>query len=159
MQEIKLPKEDTVVLQLAIESLLSGIIAVVVADEVLEQPCALVTVTLKPPAVETVIAWVVAALDQRYELPAEAVSVTLPPLGNPKGPSAVIVAMGLALMLMFVPLSDPVKEGEPVTIRILYPVPKVALEGTVALIFPDAETPLAEPMFTGLAKLPFSSDN
>ena len=37
---------------------------------------------------------VVAPLDQRYELPALAVSVTLPPVQKVVGPPAVIVAVG-----------------------------------------------------------------
>ena len=43
----------------------------------------------------TVIACVVAPVDQRYELPALAVSVTLPPAQNVVGPPAVIVAVGV----------------------------------------------------------------
>ena len=40
---------------------------------------------------------VVAPFDHRYELPAFAVSVTLPPAQNVVGPPAVIVAVGVAL--------------------------------------------------------------
>jgi hypothetical protein len=36
-------------------------------------------------------------VDQRYDAPADAVSVTLPPAQNVVGPPAVIVAVGLAL--------------------------------------------------------------
>ena len=45
----------------------------------------------------TVIDGVVAPLDHRYELPALAVSVTLPPAQNVVGPPAVIVAVGAGL--------------------------------------------------------------
>jgi len=40
---------------------------------------------------------VVAPVDQRYDVPLDAVSVTLPPAQNVVGPPAVIVAVGLAL--------------------------------------------------------------
>ena len=43
------------------------------------------------------IACVVAPFDQRYVLPALAVSVTLPPAQNVVGPPAVIVAAGVGL--------------------------------------------------------------
>ena len=49
------------------------------------------------PVVLTVIAAVVAPFDQRYVLPALAVSVTLPPAQNVVGPPAVIVAVGFGL--------------------------------------------------------------
>jgi hypothetical protein len=39
---------------------------------------------------------VVAPVDQRYELPLDAVSVTLPPAQNVVGPPAVMLAVGLA---------------------------------------------------------------
>ena len=39
---------------------------------------------------------VVAPVDQRYDEPLEAVSVTLPPAQNVVGPPVVIVAIGLA---------------------------------------------------------------
>ncbi len=45
----------------------------------------------------TVIACVVAPVDQRYDEPLLAVSVTLPPVQNVVGPPAVIVAVGLLL--------------------------------------------------------------
>jgi hypothetical protein len=44
-----------------------------------------------------VIACDVAPVDQKYDDPADAVSVTLPPAQNVVGPPAVIVAAGLAL--------------------------------------------------------------
>jgi hypothetical protein len=40
---------------------------------------------------------VVAPVDQRYDTPLDAVSVTLPPAQNVVGPPAVMVAVGLAL--------------------------------------------------------------
>ena len=49
------------------------------------------------PLVLAVIDCVVAPLDQRYDEPADAVSVTLPPVQNVVGPPAVMLAVGLAL--------------------------------------------------------------
>ena len=48
------------------------------------------------PLVLVVIDGVVAPLDQRYDEPADAVSVTLPPAQKVIGPAAVILAVGLA---------------------------------------------------------------
>jgi hypothetical protein len=45
----------------------------------------------------TTIDCVIAPVDQRYEAPFDAVSVTLPPAQNVVGPPAVMVAVGLAL--------------------------------------------------------------
>jgi hypothetical protein len=58
------------------------------------QPFALVVVTVYVPDALTVIAAVVAPVDQRYETPPEAVSVTLPPAQNVVAPLGVIVAVG-----------------------------------------------------------------
>ena len=70
----------------------AGVTVTLVAADVALQPFASVTVTLKLPDVETVMDGDVAPLDQRYEEPAFAVSVTLPPGQNVVGPDAVIVA-------------------------------------------------------------------
>jgi hypothetical protein len=45
---------------------------------------------------------VVAPVDQRYDDPAEAVSVTLPPAQNVVGPPAVMVTVGLAFTVTVV---------------------------------------------------------
>ena len=45
----------------------------------------------------TVIDDVVAPVDQRYDVPLDAVRVTLPPVQKVVGPPAVMVAVGLAL--------------------------------------------------------------
>ena len=65
-----------------------------VAADVAEQLAALVTVTVYDPAALTVIACVVAPLLHNQDDPADAVSVTEPPLQNVTGPPAVIVAVG-----------------------------------------------------------------
>ena len=44
----------------------------------------------------TVIDGVVAPVDQRYDVPPDAVSVTLPPAQKAVGPPAVMLAVGLA---------------------------------------------------------------
>jgi hypothetical protein len=49
------------------------------------------------PLVETVIAAVVAPVDQRYEVPPEAVSVTLPPVQKVVVPEGVMIAVGSGL--------------------------------------------------------------
>ena len=49
------------------------------------------------PDVLTVIAAVIAPVDQRYDTPPDAVSVTLPPAQNVVGPLGVIVAVGKGL--------------------------------------------------------------
>src|SRR5205085_2757446 len=55
------------------------------------QPFPSVVVTVYVPEVETVIAAIVAPVDQRYDTPPEAVSVTLPPAQNVVAPLGVIV--------------------------------------------------------------------
>ena len=66
--------------------------------DVAEQPAAFVTVTLKFPVAETVIACVVAPFDHAYAaMPAGAVSVTLPGLQKLVGPDEVTVAVGGAV--------------------------------------------------------------
>ena len=54
------------------------------------------------PLALTVIDCEVAPVDQRYELPALAVSVTLPPSQNVVGPPALIVATGGSLTVTVV---------------------------------------------------------
>jgi hypothetical protein len=49
------------------------------------------------PPVETLMAAVVAPVDQRYDVPPEAVSVTLPPVQKVVGPDGVMVAVGSGL--------------------------------------------------------------
>ena len=68
-----------------------------VAADVAEQLAALVTVTVYEPAVLTVIDCVVAPVLHNQDAPADAVSVTEPPLQNVTGPPAVIVAVGNGL--------------------------------------------------------------
>jgi hypothetical protein len=69
-------------------------VTLVTADVAL-QPAASVTVTLNVPVPLTLIDCVVSALDQRYDAPAFAVSVTLPPRQKVVGPDGVIVAVGV----------------------------------------------------------------
>ena len=69
-----------------------------VPADVAEQPLLFVTLTVYVPDVVTTFDWVVCPPgDQRYEVPEEAVSVTLPPLANVSGPLAEMVAAGKAL--------------------------------------------------------------
>jgi hypothetical protein len=54
------------------------------------------------PEAVTLIDWLVAPVDQRYDAPALAVSVTEPPAQNVVGPEAVIVAVGRAFTVTVV---------------------------------------------------------
>ncbi|HEX6639779.1 MAG TPA: hypothetical protein VF215_01635, partial [Thermoanaerobaculia bacterium] len=65
----------------------------VVAAEVALQPLALKASTVKVPFALTVIDCVVAPFDQSHDAALLAVSVTLPPLQNDVGPSALIVGV------------------------------------------------------------------
>jgi archaellum component FlaF (FlaF/FlaG flagellin family) len=67
-----------------------------VGAEVALQPLASVTVTLTLPLELAMIDAVVAPVDQRYEAPLDAVSVTLPPAQKLVGPLAVMLAIGAA---------------------------------------------------------------
>ena len=78
-----------------IETTGAGVTVTVVGDDVALQPAAFVTVTLKLPAVETVIDCVVAPFDHVYvAMPDGADKVTLSPAQNVVGPLAVIVTAG-----------------------------------------------------------------
>jgi hypothetical protein len=96
---VTLPPAQKVVAPPAVMVGVAGLaLTVTVMDaDVALQPLALVTVTLKVPEAVTLMAWVVAPFDQRYELPALAVSVTLPPVQKVVAPLGVITAAGLAL--------------------------------------------------------------
>jgi hypothetical protein len=72
----------------------NAFIVTVAAADVAEHPTALVTVTVYEPPVLTVIECVVAPLLHNQDAPADAVSVTEPPVQNVSGPSAMIVADG-----------------------------------------------------------------
>jgi hypothetical protein len=74
----------------------NGFTVTTAAVDVAEHPAALVTVTVYDPAVLTVIDCVVAPLLHNQDAPADAVSVTEPPVQNATGPPAVIVAVGNA---------------------------------------------------------------
>ncbi len=64
------------------------------------------------------MACVVAPFDQRYDAPAEAVSVTLPPAQKVVGPPAVIVAAGLALAVTTVGVDVPLQPFASVTVTL-----------------------------------------
>jgi hypothetical protein len=65
-----------------------------------------------------VIAGVVAPFDQRYDEPADAVSVTDPPAQNVVGPPAVIVAAGLLLTVTAVGADVPLQPFAFVTVTL-----------------------------------------
>lgn len=72
-----------------------GFAVTLVAVEWLIQPPFWVTDTVNVPDVLAVIDWVVAPLLHNQELPADAVSVTLPPSQNVVAPEALMIAGGL----------------------------------------------------------------
>jgi len=92
---VTLPPAQNVVAPLGVIVAVGSGFTVTVCDAGAEvQPFASVVVTVYVPEVETVIAAVVAPVDQRYDVPPEAVSVTLPPAQNVVAPLGVIVAVG-----------------------------------------------------------------
>ena len=92
-----LPPAQNVVAPLGVIVAVGSGFTVTVCDAGAEvQPFPFVVVTVYVPPVLTVIAAVVAPVDQRYETPPEAVSVTLPPAQNVVAPLGVIVAVGNA---------------------------------------------------------------
>lgn len=70
------------------------------ADVALHDP--LFTVTEYEPVALTVIDFVVAPVDHKYDVPVLAVNVTLPPGQNVVGPPAVMVAVPPAVMVTLV---------------------------------------------------------
>jgi len=70
------------------------------------------------PEVETVIAAVVAPVDQRYDVPPDAVSVTLPPAQNVVGPEGVIVAVGSGLTVTVRDTGDDVQPFASVVVTV-----------------------------------------
>jgi len=78
-------------------------VTVVGVEEADVQPAAFVTCTEYDPVALTVMLEVVAPVDQRYEVPALEVSVTLPPVQKVNGPPAVIVGVaGIVLTVTVV---------------------------------------------------------
>jgi hypothetical protein len=80
----------------------AGLTVTVVEAEVVLHPFVFVMVTLYEPPAVTLTDCVVAPFDQRYELPLDAVSVTLPPAQNVVGPLAVMAALGSGLTVTVV---------------------------------------------------------
>ena len=74
-----------------------------IGADVVEHPAAFVTVTVLDPAVVTVIEAVVAPVLHKYDAPALAVKVTLPPVQKVVAPPAVMFATGAAFTVMAVP--------------------------------------------------------
>ena len=72
----------------------NGLTVTFTAAEVAEHPFAPVTVTEGELVVVTTIELVVAPVDHNQDAPADAVSVTEPPVQKLRGPEAVIVATG-----------------------------------------------------------------
>lgn len=74
-----------------------------IGADVVEHPAAFVTVTVLDPAVVAEIEAVVAPVLHKYDVPALAVKVTLPPEQKLVAPPAVMFATGAAFTVMAVP--------------------------------------------------------
>ncbi len=97
---VTLPPEQNVVGPSAVMLAVGFAFAVTtVGDDAALHPLAFVTVTLKLPLALTVMACVVAPVDQRYDAPLDAVNVTLPPAQKVVGPPGVMVAVGFAFAM------------------------------------------------------------
>ena len=96
------------------------------------QPFASVVVTVYVPEVETVIAAVVAPVDQRYDTPPEAVSVTLPPAQNVVAPLGVIVAVGSGFTVTDCEAGDDVQPFPSVVVTVYVPEVETAIAAVVA---------------------------
>ena len=102
---VTLPPAQKVVAPLAvIVAVGDGLTVTLIAADVPEQPDASVTVTLYEPAVATVIDCDFAPLDQRYDAPDVAVSVTLPPVQKLVGPLAVMIGVKAPTLTVAVPV-------------------------------------------------------
>jgi hypothetical protein len=75
---------------------------ILIGADVVEHPAAFVTVTVLDPAVVAMIEAVVAPVLHKYDVPALAVNVTLPPEQKVVAPPAVMFATGAAFTVMAV---------------------------------------------------------
>jgi hypothetical protein len=96
------------------------------------QELASVVVTVYVPDVDTVIAAVLAPVDQRYDVPPEAVSVTLPPAQNVVGPDGVIVAVGSGLTVTVCDAGAEVQEFASVVVTVYVPLVLTVIAAVVA---------------------------
>jgi len=122
---VELPKQNVVV------PLMDGVgleLTVVVALVLPVHPLALVTVTVKAPAVDTLIEDVVAPVDHRYVLyPEPAFNVVELPEQNVVAP--LMDGVGLELTVMLLLLLLPITEGLELITRTLYPAPVAVPKG------------------------------
>ena len=93
-------------------------VATVVAAEVAEQPLLLVTVTVKLPAVVTLMDWVVAPLLHEYVPDGLAINVTEPPEQKVVGPFAVMEVAGRGLTVTVVAVEMPEQPFPLVTVAV-----------------------------------------
>jgi len=101
----------------------AAMIVTTVGADVALQKLSSTTVTLYEPELSAVIEREVAPLDQRYDEPAEAVSVTSPPAQNVVGPEALMV--GVATVLMFTVALFVATQPLLLTVRVTVIVPDV----------------------------------
>jgi hypothetical protein len=84
------------------------------------------------PLVLTVMAAVVAPVDQRYDVPPEAVSVTLPPAQNVVGPEGVMVAVGSGLTVTVCDAGADVQPLASVVVTVYVPAVDTVMAAVVA---------------------------
>jgi hypothetical protein len=84
------------------------------------------------PFVETVMAAVVAPVDQRYDVPPDAVSVTLPPAQKVGGPDGVIVAVGSGLTVTVCDAGAEVQPFVSVVVTVYVPLVETLMAAVVA---------------------------
>jgi hypothetical protein len=111
----------------------------------------LVTLTVYVPAVETVIDWVVAPLDQVLPLAEDDVNVTDPPVQNAVGPPAVIVGVdGKEFTVTTVPADEVDVQPPLVTLTVYVPPVETVMDCVVApldqvLPFADDDVNVTDP--------------
>jgi hypothetical protein len=105
------------------------------------QPFPSVVVTVYVPLALTVIAAVVAPVDQRYETPPDAVSVTLPPAQNVVAPLGVIVAVGNGFTVTVRDAGVDVQPFESVVVTVYVPEELTVIAAVVAPVDQRYDTP------------------
>jgi len=96
------------------------------------QPFASVVVTVYVPLVLTVMVGVVAPVDQRYDVPPDAVRVTLPPAQKVVGPEGVMVAVGSGLTVTVCEAGAEVQPFASVTVTVNVPLVDTVIAAVVA---------------------------
>jgi archaellum component FlaF (FlaF/FlaG flagellin family) len=96
------------------------------------------------PLVFATIDCVVAPVDHEYDVPLDAVSVTLPPAQNVVGPPAVMVAVGFALTVTIVGADVALHPFAFVTVTLKLPLALATIDCVVAPVDQEYDVPLDE---------------